>query len=96
MVEGGSLVGNESARVLSSIFSRTCSWFVLSTVRSSGSRRLPRCSLDVLGDRSFIFVSPHKPNKIASYAMPARNVRLSLGKTSDRFRNDIHPKDAEA
>src|SRR5689334_19476616 len=41
MLEGGSLVGNESASVLSSILSRTSFLFSGSPGRSSGSRRLP-------------------------------------------------------
>ena len=48
MVEGGSLVGNESANVLSIIFSRTCRSSLLSMGRYSGSRLLPWCSLTVL------------------------------------------------
>lgn len=42
IVEGGSLVGKESANVLSSDFSRTSSGFVAGL--SSGSLPLPRCS----------------------------------------------------
>jgi len=40
MLEGGSLVGNEWARVLSRFFSRTACWLSEETGRSSGSRGL--------------------------------------------------------
>jgi hypothetical protein len=44
MLDGGSLVGNESAKVLSSAFSRTSTSSFLFTGRPSGSRLLPGCS----------------------------------------------------
>ncbi len=44
IVDGGSLVGNESAKVLSSILSRRSCLSSFGTGRSSGSRRLPLCS----------------------------------------------------
>jgi len=44
MLDGGSLVGNESAKVLSSILSRTSTSSLLFTGLPSGSRLLPGCS----------------------------------------------------